>query len=657
MAPEFYEVSPEPDFEPIPIYTGIVAEDTRLGEKAEAKKQPAKLSRQQERDNAIVQSAIEAASKQATSTSRKRSHSIHENDIQSTPAPAGKPAKKPSAFSKMMAASKKKEEWTPMAADSRPWTHVFEQALAEVKDYGLCGRYLGENEWANAVSQSIVQSVNCIIIPHIFERCSTQHKLNALHALIEIASAIAYAPQSKASDLVRTGKVPPYLINEMFKITDLMSDIDIKRVISEKAFVGKVRELRHEPRIFWTGNTWTALDDVLRVFKDPGPVDFRRIYQRIEDNASGSYARRKSVKWVVNIIHNEISGYLNGDTCFETRYNAMNVLIDIAALMLKHHSEGYGESSIEAKLLNEALSEALLKIGKTLEPAEVEQVLAEIPMPEILLSRFLQKMQMLMDRDLLSMKIPNSNDQHLATYKTLNMLQTYINEKKNTKSRDYCKNGLLAKILHLRIDIRNRIALWATSWDNLDDTIELFVDSSLPVNFDHYLRKIESAVSEVGPYYFGPDQTQKLRHSFEHSIMRITARASGRACSETKLNALRTLAKVGLKIGEWFDLQRPQWQKEVFADHISEDMLTDAIMAICQSLAKTNALNCLSDQGLLDDLKELDSRRAKIPEAMEGLDAVLNVIRDPDLLTSKGSKRAKVAAIPETAHVIDLTND
>jgi hypothetical protein len=36
---------------------------------------------------------------------------------------------------------------------------------------------------------------------------------------------------------------------------------------------------------------------------------------------------------------------------------------------------------------------------------------------------------------------------------------------------------------------------------------------------------------------------------------------------------------------------------------------------------------------------------------------VLNVIRDPDLLTSKGSKRAKVAAIPETAHVIDLTND
>jgi hypothetical protein len=45
-----------------------------------------------------------------------------------------------------------------------------------------------------------------------------------------------------ASDLIRTNRVPRFLIHEMFKVTEYMSDVDMKRVISENTFVDKVRE-------------------------------------------------------------------------------------------------------------------------------------------------------------------------------------------------------------------------------------------------------------------------------------------------------------------------------------------------------------------------------------------------------------------------------
>jgi hypothetical protein len=120
---------------------------------------------------------------------------------------------------------------------------------------------------------------------------------------------------------------------------------------------------------------------------------------------------------------------------------------------------------------------------------------------------------------------------------------------------------------------------------------------------------------------------------------------------------MKILAKIGLYILELFSPARPLWQNELFADHISEDMLMDAMLTICHSLAKTDGIKRLSDEDLLDDMKELDVRQSQLSEVMEGLDGVLSIIRDPGALGFKASKRAKVAALSKTTHVIDLTDD
>ena len=86
-------------------------------------------------------------------------------------------------------------------------------------------------------------------------------------------------------------------------------------------------------------------------------------------------------------------------------------------------------------------------------------------------------------------------------------------------------------------------------------------------------------------------------------------------------------------------------------------MLTDAMLSICHSLAKTEGAQRLSDEDLVADINEMDARRSGIPEAMEGLNAVLAAIRDPKPLSSKAAKRAKVAEVSRTTDVIDLTDE
>lgn len=49
-------------------------------------------------------------------------------------------------------------------------------------------------------------------------------------------------------------------------------------------------------------------------------------------------------------------------------------------------------------------------------------------------------------------------------------------------------------------------------------------------------------------------------------------------------------------------------------------MLTDVMLSFCYSLAKMEGVKRLSDDDLLDELKELDNRRSNVPEAMEELD-------------------------------------
>jgi len=611
------------------------------------KNQPVKLE-----DQDPVEVGLEATSNQMMS--RKRPHSTHAEDSQPTVDPP--PTKKTNAFSKMMSASKKQEEWTPAPAESRQGTQIFKQILAEVEAGESLG-YMMESQRALVLSKSIKNSIQTLMMQNIYRNAPTQDKLDALHTLIEIATAIAYTPQKVASDMVSFLEIHKFLIDKMFSVITYMSNLDIKRVISEKAFVNKVKELRQQPRLPWAGSTWNELDDLLRVFKDPGPVDFRKIYRKIEENLDEYYDRRKSLKWVMRTVENDILVYLTGDTCLETRYNAMNALVDIAAVVGLRHS-GYGDSSEEPKLLNESLSAALLKIGKSLDISEIDRILADFNNGEAMVfSTVYHDMQAFLDEDLLRIRTLGFTEEGPSMYKTITLLDLHVKEKAICKNREYCKDGLIAKMMHLRLSSHNRGRHWDSSWENLDDTIALFLDPSIPLNFDHYLMKINSKVTTIPFIRYATELSTEVRHCFEHTITRILVHASGRACWETKLNALKVMAKIGLQILEFLSPTRPQWQNEIFSDHLSEDMLTDAMLAICHALVKSDEVERLRDEDFMRDLEELDTRRSTMPEVMEGLDSVLSLIRDPDSLGSKASKRAKSAASSKTTHLIDLTDD
>jgi hypothetical protein len=265
--------------------TGTTVQNGNLDPNSASKNQAVKLE-----DQYPAQAAMEATSNQTMS--RKRSHSTHAEDSQPTVDPP--PAKKVNAFAKMMAVAKQQEEWTPAPAESRQWSQIFKQILADVEAGESLG-HMPETQRAYVLSKSIKNSIQTQMMPNIYNNAPTQVKLDALHTLIEIATAIAYTPQKVASDMVSFCEVHKFLIEKMFSVIKYMSNLDIKRVISEKAFLNKVKELRQQPRLPWAGSTWNELDDLLRVFKDPGPVDFRKIYRTINFKMDG-YDRGKSLK-------------------------------------------------------------------------------------------------------------------------------------------------------------------------------------------------------------------------------------------------------------------------------------------------------------------------------------------------------------------------
>jgi hypothetical protein len=163
---------------------------------------PIRTELEQKRDDDIVRAAIEAASKQHPQISQKRSLSTFCNDVDQTSVPTVPGAKKKptNAFSKMMKGGTAKEEYQP---GFEQWFQYIEKALAE-KEAGL-SHYPSDSEWAslewaNAVTDTIIESVKRKIQWSLYRASFFRAKINALHALIEIASGVAYAPKSKASD-------------------------------------------------------------------------------------------------------------------------------------------------------------------------------------------------------------------------------------------------------------------------------------------------------------------------------------------------------------------------------------------------------------------------------------------------------------------------
>ncbi|KAL2070616.1 hypothetical protein VTL71DRAFT_13642 [Oculimacula yallundae] len=653
--PKRPQVSPGSQVIPRQPGSSFLARISKTIEQERANKIKADQEQQKllERHKDIVSAAIEAVTVQNDSSSSKRplaevdEISIHP---QSTPKPPQKPS---NIFSRMMAGPRKVID---PPRDFDHWDSHIQQTLDKQM---RSGRGRSETDWAMMVVETIKSSIETELMKYLRVRAHPKTKINALHVLIEVATATAYAPRGIASDLIRNGPLPRTLLNRMLEITEKMSGSERQTVLEEKAFLCKVRTLRHQPMVAWEGKTWNSLDEILRLMKDPGPVDFKIIFDQIANQIQSGQGVKAKATAIRRIIKNDITSYVTPSTCFETKYNAMSVLADAGALFIE---EVWGPYLQEMDLLEE-ISKALSDLGKMLNGEEIHKIHVELAREADFSSpNFLDDFLERIDDDIASFKTrtghkperdPNFKRDFCAKFRRL------VHKKNSEKTRSHGNDGLLAQILLLRWDYSNDDPSWLVCRDTLDDLLEMLVDSSVPIACDRFLWKVESVFlsAEIDGRngYDRQKPTRQVRAAVDRNICYVLGLAR-KGCMETKLNAFKVLAKIGQKMVKWMSPGLPEWKLEAFRDHLSEDSLTDAMMAICNSIVKMGGVKALSSQEL-EVVYQLDKLRG--PEAFEGLDSVLAVIRDPSKMGTRAEKRMNSLTVLKSKDktVIDLTDD
>ncbi|KAE8448630.1 hypothetical protein EG329_009055 [Mollisiaceae sp. DMI_Dod_QoI] len=427
-----------------------------------------------------------------------------------------------------------------------------------------------------------------------------------------------------------------------------MSTSEMKQLVEEGGFLSKVKGLRQTPVKKWEGDTWNGLDEILRVVKDHGPVDFRRIYSEVDLKIKDSYYSSASGVPIVKSIRNEILSYISRSMCFETKYNAMNALADIGILLMKR-SVCYDDQKVTFDTLFGALS----IVGQMFNEEEVAQILTEMQSENFMsapgfLSKFLSDMY-------------GGYSDYIKVYSNREMLKSAVDRYMSQKTSAYGQRGLLVKILYLRFYETSR---FEGANDILDEVIALFPDRSTPLQPQHILRQLDKEIFDylqLASYGHWippePGAARRIRKNIDRSISQVSKQASRGTRVEVKLSALKILTEIGLRMVEWCHSTHPQWHRTIFQDHLSEDSLTDSMLLICHSLNKSDWIKVMEDQSFLDDMRELDARRLEIPESMEGLDPILSIIRDPEHETSKSSRRTIAAAPVAIENIIDLTDD
>jgi hypothetical protein len=87
--------------------------------------------------------------------------------------------------------------------------------------------------------------------------------------------------------------------------------------------------------------------------------------------------------------------------------------------------------------------------------------------------------------------------------------------------------------------------------------LDLFVDTTVPLECNEFLRKIERLVeTHLYPdrsYQFknGEERVASIRGTIDSSIARMLWRGIGRPCLEMRFNAWKALVKFGLQMLEW----------------------------------------------------------------------------------------------------------
>lgn len=181
--------------------------------KVKGREEEWKLRRLRKRDEGIVNAAIEDVLKEAEA---KEGGEAKKRDFDECakggPCGISVPARpaKGNVFSMMMKAQKEKKslgKWTNLSVAFENWSPRFEQLLDQMDE----GKYqewrstsaftnMEKEEWAGNVARSIEDSIRETILPYLTHAPHIQTKINALHVMIEVPCAIAYAPERATSN-------------------------------------------------------------------------------------------------------------------------------------------------------------------------------------------------------------------------------------------------------------------------------------------------------------------------------------------------------------------------------------------------------------------------------------------------------------------------
>jgi hypothetical protein len=569
----------------------------------------------------------------------KRSYSTYAEDVPPPPAP------NTNGWGKFYAPSKFRENRS-VHTNIDEWLLFFENELEKgEKSLPKTTYPTYDQSWASNFSRAVISTAEHLVKSFGKSRLlNVKTKVGALHALVEMAMAIDQAP-----DDVRNGKAPEVLMESMLLILESMDVVDLGKTSREEAFLSKVKQLRRRPGQGHDCRVWSGLDEVFRLLKVSRPIDFRRCSRKVRDILEVDQEAQYSGVQILKIIQNEICAPVYQGTCFETKYNALDALVEIAY----HLTERPLRGRADPRSVIDALIEGLSRMPRIMTVEETSKIATELQTA----AEF-------------SSKIPNdyvaiaySNDSSVK-YQWNEYFALFVAKKRAETQREHGKHGLLAKIIRLRaITETSRGYSWASSsipdidrlHFALEDVVEAFIDASVPLGCSHFLHLIDPVFIDA-EHSIAYTTLVRSQYIVQHTIKQLSNRAERRACFETKLNTFKALMQIGTRIVSFKLKQKVQPRRDnypqMFEDGTTETLFTNALLSIFKSLGHEDWSKITSDDTFCNAIFSLNKTARFLPGTLPGLQAVADFVRKPPkdfvgrVMTSVGK-----------ADVVDLTAD
>ncbi|EHK99676.1 hypothetical protein M7I_4455 [Glarea lozoyensis 74030] len=451
----------------------------------------------------------------------------------------------------------------PQILDFTDSLQEFHQNLIEVDGVG------SDEDFAVRMTEIILRFVKNKIMPCVGREAALQTKVNALHVLMDIALGIAHAPPAPVSELMRRGTAPPSLVTTMYDVLSEVRESEKMKLAREHAFMRKVKALRAFDREDSAVPVWKGLDEVLRLLGFEGTVDFRFCYDAVwmllndEKYAGGACINTGSV--VLRIVRNDIAGFVSAKSTFETKIYALNALADIGMALLHGRVSGDDGGVVEITLVN-----SILKVANLLEEKDIEIVSNEM-------RALAPEMPPEVCDNAESMTGPRRDRVHRILMDT-----------PHVRKHSPITNALFAKFLHLRWSPRSYVSRWTTALRVLDRVIDIFIEcpvGTVPLSCNRLVETVNDEFMAAKTSHSAANNSD-IRNIVDRTIQRLAKRGSGKACAATKVNVLRALFQIGMRILQWRRPGNPSWMISKFQDQHSETLVTSAYLAICRSFSK-----------------------------------------------------------------------